>query len=77
MNTIHAIFNAAPDGTLHLPLPAGWQTRAIKVRAELEPVTSEAGGNGALAHPQPGCLKGFQVAEDFDEPLEEFNDYMA
>ena len=28
-------------------------------------------------HPQPGCMKGtFEMHDDFDEPLEDFNDYM-
>jgi antitoxin (DNA-binding transcriptional repressor) of toxin-antitoxin stability system len=27
-------------------------------------------------HPQPGCLKGFWMADDFDAPLEEFKEYM-
>ena len=28
-------------------------------------------------HPQPGCMKGtFVMHDDFDEPLEDFKDYM-
>lgn len=28
-------------------------------------------------HPQPGCMKGiFVMRDDFDDPLEDFKDYM-
>ncbi len=27
--------------------------------------------------PQPGSLKGFQMSSDFDEPLEDFKDYLG
>lgn len=38
MNTISAIIEPHEDGTLHLPLPEAWRHRAIRVKAELEPV---------------------------------------
>lgn len=79
MNTITAIFEPAPDGTLHLPLPAAWQKLPIRVQAVLEPVTSP---NSEASQRPPlkgfGCLKGkISMAADFDEPLEDFKDYMA
>ena len=69
MSTITAILEADADGTLHLPLPAELRHRKLKVEAKLEP-----------AEPQPapcaGSLKGFWMAPDFDEPLEDFKEYM-
>lgn len=76
MSTISAILTPAPDGTLHLPLPAAWRGQAIRVRAELEPV-GEAPEKGSVLKGF-GCLKGkLRMSPDFDEPLEDFKDYMA
>ena len=78
MSTITAIFEPAPDGTLHLPLPVAWQKTPIRVQAILEPVTSrdsETLPRSALKG--FGCLKGkISMAEDFDAPLDDFKDYM-
>ena len=42
--------------------------------AKVTPVSNPA---AKRPHPQPGCLKGtFVMAPDFDEPLEEFKEYM-
>ncbi len=78
MSTITAIFEPDSDGTLHLPLPAAWRNLPIRVKAELEPATEE------LPTPQPGSLKGFgclsgkiSMSADFDEPLDDFKEYMA
>ena len=91
MRTIKAILQPDPDGTLHLPLPPELRQQHIRVKAELEPVAphpasgeaASLAGFGALkgrissgATPQPGCLKGFWMAPDFDEPLEDFKEYM-
>ena len=94
MSTITAILAPDADGTLHLPVPVEWRKLFIKVKAELEPVRSEAESETAAATltgiealkgvvplspsgaPQPGCLKGFWMAPDFDEPLEDFKEYM-
>lgn len=35
------------------------------------------GGKAKLVTPQPGSLKGFRMAGDFDAPLEDFRKYMA
>ena len=78
MSTITAILEADADGTLHLPLPAELRHGKIKVEAKLE----------AAAQPPPGeatgSLKGFgalrgkiRMAPNFDEPLEDFKDYMG
>ncbi|MBI2924953.1 MAG: DUF2281 domain-containing protein [Verrucomicrobia bacterium] len=76
MSTITAILEPDEDGTLHLPVPAAWRKQAIRVKAELEPVS-------ALQEPQSpeslkgfGCLRGkISMSLDFDEPLEDFKDY--
>ena len=81
MNLISTIIEPDSDGTLHLPLPKAWQHQPIRVRAELEPV----GGAGEHAMADSvenlkgfGCLRGkISLSPDFDEPLNEFNDYMA
>ena len=76
MSTISAIFEPSTDGTLHLPVPAAWRNRAIRVRAEMEPVAV-----GEPPAEQPGlkgfgCLRGkVTMAGDFEEPLEDFKDY--
>ncbi len=77
-STITAILEADAGGTLHLPLPAELCHWKIKVEAKLE----------AAPRPPPdeetGSLKGFgaqrgriRMAPDFDEPLEDFKDYMG
>lgn len=76
MSTITAILEPDADGTLHLPLPEALRHGKVKVEAKLEP-----------AEPQPaplaGSLRGFGalrgkiwMAPDFDEPLEDFKEYM-
>ena len=81
MSTITAILEADADGTLHLPLPMELRGGRIKVKAELEPVE-------AAVQPPPGeatgslkgfgCLRGkIRMTPDFDEPLEDFKDYMG
>ena len=72
MSTITGILEPAPDGTLHLPLPVAWQKLPIRVQAILEPVTSPKSALKGF-----GCLKGkISMSADFDEPLEDFKDYM-
>jgi len=76
-----AIIEPDADGTLHLPLPSAWRHQAIRVKAELEPVgtapeNSVAGKSVELRG--FGCLHGkIQMAPDFDEPLEDFKEYIA
>ncbi|MDZ4287243.1 MAG: hypothetical protein U0984_04755 [Prosthecobacter sp.] len=36
MSTISAILTPSPDGTLHLPLPAGWRSGRVKVVAQVD-----------------------------------------
>ncbi len=78
MNTITAILEADADGTLHLPVPAEFQSGKIQIIATLQPVTTD--GNPPLETsrkaPKAGSLTGFWVAHDFDEPPEDFKEYM-
>ncbi len=79
MSTITAILEADVDGTLHLPLPAEWRKMSIRVKAELEPVEAAAqSAPGEESLKGFGCLRGkIRMAPDFDEPLEDFKDYMG
>jgi len=75
MSTITAVLTPSPDGTLHLPLPEGWNQKAVRVRAELELVEEAAADSDAMKG--FGCLSGkIWLAPDFDEPLEDFGEYM-
>ena len=81
MNLITTVIEPDADGTLHLPLPKAWQHQAIRVRAELEPVgvALDRGMVGPVENLKGfGCLGGkVSLSPDFDEPLEDFKDYMA
>lgn len=80
MNLITTIIEPDADGTLHLPLPMAWRHQPIRVRAELEPVgtVSERGAGSVEDLKGFGCLRGkISLSPDFDEPLEDFKDYMA
>ena len=71
MSTITAILEPDPDGSVHLPLPPELRNAPVKVTATLEAATEVAG------RPQFGCLAGkIELAPDFDEPLDDFQDYM-
>jgi hypothetical protein len=75
MSTIKAILKASEDGTLHLPLPPELGKGNFNVTATIEPV------NGEPSEPQRlkgfGCLKGkLWMSPDFDEPLDDFSEYM-
>jgi hypothetical protein len=81
MSTITAILEPEADGTLHLPVPPAWGKTPIRVKAELEPL-APAVSSQEPAVPESlkgfGCLRGkISMAPDFDEPLEDFKDYMA
>jgi hypothetical protein len=70
MSLIKVILVANADGTVHLPVPPELQHQKLKIEANIE-----------LAEiprtPQFGCLAGqIWMAPDFDEPLDDFKDYM-
>lgn len=81
MNLITTVIQPDADGTLHLPLPMAWRHRSIRVRAELEPVgvaTEHGIGETVQNLKGFGCLRGkIFLSPDFDEPLEDFREYMA
>ena len=78
MSTISAIFEPAADGTLHLPVPAAWRKLSIRVEAELEPVPQPLKPAAEENLKGFGCLRGkISMAADFDQPLEDFKDYVA
>ncbi len=74
MSTITAILEPDAHGTLHLdlPLPPSMGRGKFKVVASVEQVDELE----APQAPRPGSLKGFWMAPDFDEPLEDFKEYM-
>lgn len=77
MSTITAIFEPSADGTVHLPVPAAWRSLPIRVKAELEPVSQAVKSQANAGLKGFGCLHGkITIAADFDEPLEDFKDYM-
>ncbi len=81
MSTINAILKPDADGTLHLPVPEAWRHQSIKVKAELEPLppVAERAKPGLWKELRGyGCLRGkLWISPDFDEPLEDFKDYMG
>jgi hypothetical protein len=77
MSTVSVIMQPSADGTLHIPVPAEWRHQQIRVKAEMEPI-----GETTKTTVRPdlkgfGCMKGkIWMAPDFDEPLEDFKEYM-
>jgi hypothetical protein len=76
MSTIKAILQPDPDGTLHLPLPPELRQGPLQVTALVEPATPDT-GKGEERLKGFGCLRGkISLSPDFDEPLEDFREYM-
>ncbi len=75
MNTIRMTLEPSDDGSLHLPLPPGLRQGRIRVEASLELVDARV-RQGAKAGLWKQLAAPFQIADDFDEPLEDFKDYM-
>lgn len=74
MSTITAILEADVDGTLHLPLPAELRHGKVKVTADLEP--AEQSRTKARAGLWKEMSGRFWMSADFDEPLDDFREYM-
>ncbi len=73
MSTITAILEPDSDGSLHLPLPPELRGGKVHVTATLSPVAPET----LLPERGFGALKGKSwMAPDFDEPLDDFKEYM-
>ena len=78
MSTITAILEPDADGTLHLPVPEAWRHLAIRIKAEMEPMPQSAPPDSKANLKGFGCLRGqISMSPDFDEPLEDFKDYMG
>ena len=76
MSTITTILEPDADGTLHLPVPPAWGKTPIRVKAELEPVSTVPEPPSPESLKGFGCLRGMiSMSPDFDEPLEDFKDY--
>ena len=71
MSTITLILEPEADGTLHLPLPEELRHGKVEVVATLRPAPASTDPLKA------GCLKGFWTSADFNEPLEDFKDYLG
>ena len=71
MSVITAILEPNADGTLHVPIPPELHGEKVRIEARMEAVPREA------SRPRFGCLAGkISLAPDFDEPLDDFRDYM-
>ena len=72
MQTLESDAEIGPDGSVKLlsPLPAWLKPGRAHVVLTVESTSPPP------KVPQPGSLKGFKMAPDFDEPLEDFKDYM-
>jgi len=81
MSTIKATLEPHADGTLHLPLPPELRHGRLDVTATIEPAQPPSLANDTTQTGSSlkgfGCLKGkIWMAPDFDEPMEDFKDYM-
>ncbi len=71
MSTITAILEPDASGAVRLPLPPELRHTTVRVTATLEAVSAPP------ARPRFGCLAGkIRLSPDFDEPLEDFKEYM-
>lgn len=76
MSTINAILQPDPDGTVHLPLPPDLRHGPLLVTATLEPAPPVTPTDSDRLKGF-GCLRGkISLSPDFDEPLEDFREYM-
>ena len=76
MSTIEGILSPEPDGTIHLPLPPELRHGKVRVTAIVELAESK-GLSPQVQLRGFGCLKGkMKISPDFDEPLEDFREYI-
>ena len=77
MRALTAVFEASPDGELHLPLPPELRSGKFKVVAIFTQVEAFEEISNMPLLSGFGCLKGkIHMAPDFDAPLDDFKDYM-
>lgn len=76
MNSLESDAEIFADGNVKLlsPIPAWLKPGRVHV---LLVVDSLPDSTSPLVTPQPGSLKGFWMSPDFDEPLEDFKEYMG
>ena len=73
MSTITAILQPDADGTVHVPVPEELRHCKIRITAVMEPAPHDAPRAKAGAWSDRG---GFWMAPDFDEPMDDFLEYM-
>lgn len=73
MSTISLILKPHPDGSLHVPLPPDMRSGTFRVQVTPEPVDDMPPPRAGLWKDLPG---EWWISPDFDEPLEDFKDYM-
>lgn len=75
MNSLESDVEIHPDGSMHIlsPLPAWLKPGHAHVVLTVDKQKVKS----PVSAPQPGSLKGFRMAADFDDPLEDFKDYMG
>jgi hypothetical protein len=70
VTTITTVLEADADGSVHVPLPPELRHSTVQVTATLEAAS-------VTGQPHFGFLAGkIELAPDFDEPLEDFKEYM-
>ena len=79
MSICTAIVQPSPDGTVHLPIPEDWKSRAIRVKVEMEPMDAISTPPSVMDEPKGfGCLKGkISMLAGFDDPLDDFAQHAA
>jgi hypothetical protein len=83
MKTLESDAEIRADGNVKLlsPMPAWLKPGRAHVLLVVDSVPDGGPNVGvspasAVITPQPGSLKGFWMSPDFDEPLEDFKEYM-
>lgn len=73
MSKVTAVLEPQPDGTVHLPIPENLRHGAVKVQAEVEPAEKLLPAKSGLWKNMKGP---FFIAPEFDDPLDDFREYM-
>ena len=78
MSTITLILEPNADGTLDLPLPLELRHGKVKIERNLNPAESaRSAPHSGLAGLSGGTGSGMiWMAPDFDEPIDDFKEYM-
>jgi hypothetical protein len=81
MKTLESDAEIRADGNVKLlsPMPAWLKPGRTHILLVVDSVADGGAGVSSpseIITPQPGSLKGFWMAPDFDEPLADFKEYM-